>query len=190
MTLETDATHVTALIPDYVLDLLEREEQRTVSLHLAECRHCQRAVRRERQIVFALRDTISTATQPDPKRLSALRPETPQRGPATLPLIHKPLAATLLLLLVILGSLALHGRRHQPIWSTTAPGIFAATASATNAATDTPTIAATSTATEMANAKPAQPTPQPASATASAAFLAPRPAVIPVAVSPFLRGYR
>lgn len=193
MTLETGATHVTALIPDYVLDLLEGEEQRAVSSHLAHCRRCQHAVRRERQIVFALRDTIATATRPDTKRLSALMPEAPPRAPAMLPLIYKPLAATLLLLLVILGSMALQSGRHQPIWPGTAPGIFAATASATNTATDTPTMAATSTATEMAKASPVRPTPQPAGAavgaTASAAVLAPRPAVIPVAVSPFLRGY-
>lgn len=184
----SETGHVTAMIPDYVLDLLGREEQRTVSSHVAACRRCQLAVRRERQILFAVRDTFSSATRPDAARLRALRPEMPRSGSTILPLMHKPLAATLLLLLVILGSLALQTRRNESLWSTTAPGVYAATASATN----TPTKAATSTATQMAQAGSDQPTPEPLGSPARSsvrAVAAPRPAVAPMSLSPYFRGY-
>lgn len=187
---ESDTRHVTAQLPDYVLDLLACEERRLVSSHLAVCPQCRLAVRRERQLVLAVRDTFSAATQPDSKRLNSLRPAVPQSRSDMVPLWHKPLAATLLLLLVILGSLALQSRRSEAIWPATSPGLFAATASVNDTVTDTPTLAVTSTATELATQSPAPPTPGPARPPVGAAVravLSPRPAVAPVAVSPFLK---
>lgn len=195
---ESDARHVTDLLPDYVLDLLAHEEQRLVSSHLSVCHQCRLAARRERQLVLAVRDTFSAATQPDSKRLYALRPAMSHSRSSLLPVWQKPLAATLLLLLVILGSLALQSRRSEAIWPAASPGVFAVTASVNDTVTDTPTLAATSTATEMAPQSSAPPTPKPDrapdrapdSAPVSAAVravLSPRPAVAPVAVSPFFK---
>ena len=214
---ESDNSHVTALIPDYVLDLLAREEQRHVATHVATCRRCRQAVYHERQLLFAVRDTYSTATRPDPARLSRLRPAIPQSGLAAQPFwlrpmvqalgrplvralgrpmvravgqpLTRPLAATLLLLLVIIGSLALQSGHNEGIWRPTSPGVVAATA----AVTDTPTLTATSTAQRQAGqptASPELPTPLPIRAPVRAAVRAvspPRPAAIPVAIPPLLR---
>jgi hypothetical protein len=183
---ESDKRHVTALIPDYVLDLLAREDRRLVSSHLAACQECRQAVGQERHFVHAVRDTFSTATQPDARRLNTFMPAVPQTGSRIQPFWPKPLAATLLLLLVILGSLALQNQSTRGIWPATRPGVLAATV----AITDTPTQTATSTATGPAPESRQLPTPKPARAAARAAMTAvsaPRPAVVPVAVSPILK---
>jgi hypothetical protein len=186
MKLESEMGHVTALLPDYVLEMLAGEEQRLVSSHLAVCRQCRLAARRERKIVHAVRDTFATATQPDSERLNALMPHVFQGRASLQSFWPQPLAATLLLLLVLLGSLALQSRRNEGIWAATRSGFGAATV----AVTDTPTLTATSTATEIFPERLVLPTPRPVKAavgTAVSAVSVPRPAIAPVAISPLIR---
>lgn len=190
MNSKCDERHADALIPDYVLDLLAGEEHQGVSRHLASCRRCRLAVQQERQLLLAVRDTMSAATVPDPARLSMLKPSAPQSKHSLQPMWQKPLAATLLILLVILGSFALHARRSDAIWPAASPRSFMATAPVIETATDTPTLSATSTATEIARQSKSFPTPEPVRASdggAIGAVLSPRPAVAPIAISPFLR---
>ena len=190
MNSNSNMRHVNALIPDYVLDLIGEEEVRRVSAHLETCRQCRLALQRERRLLLAVRDTVSAATKADPARLSMLKPPAPQSRQSLRLVWQKPLAATMLLLLVILGSLALQVRRNEAIWPAASPGVFMATTAATETVTDTPTLSVTSTATELARQGKTLPTPEPVKASdgsAIGAVLAPRPAVAPIAVSPFLR---
>ena len=147
--------HVTDLITDYVLGLLPKVEKEHVTLHISGCADCKSALQQERQIAQLVRSTLSTATQLDNRRLQQLRPDLPSARMSFLGTFawQKPLAAALLLLLVIVGTIGLQRTDRPAIWPE-------ATAYYTKvAATNTATSTAMATSSPGLATSLAEPTP-------------------------------
>jgi anti-sigma factor RsiW len=126
-------------LPDYVLGVLTPLQATEVTQHLAGCARCRQTVHGQRAIGALVRESINSATRPDPAQLRQLMPPIPQKisrnGIAANWTTR--LAPALLLLLVIVGSLLMtapESKRPMSIF-------FAATATATSTNTPTATVA-------------------------------------------------
>jgi anti-sigma factor RsiW len=126
-------------LSDYVLDLLAPEDRRRVASHVQRCEECREALRRERQLIHEVRDSLHVATRPAALRLGQLMPAPTAIGRRTrFEAMMRPALALSILLVLFLGSLQLYR-----------PGSFGASTVATPT-----TLAATATVTPTGTFEP------------------------------------
>lgn len=106
-----DTNHIHNQISDYVLDLLPDEEKQAAARHVAGCKKCQEAVRREREIGRLVHRTLNKATTPDYGRLQSLMPPIPARRTSVLAFLapYRQWAIACLLLVAMMGAFIFGG---------------------------------------------------------------------------------
>ncbi len=142
----TPPTHVTNLIPDYLLGLLSPRETKRVETHVHACPACRRLLAAERQIGQDVRQTLTIVSRPESGQLARLRPSPPRRTfirpVAFLQSGQRLVAAAILLALVMIGSWSLHpgrpGRENPNPQVVTAIAVTATRAPTSTLAPDTP----------------------------------------------------
>lgn len=98
--------HPSALLSDYVLDLLPATKRKKIERHLAKCDTCLQQVRRERAMARTLRNTLRDTPAVAPQRLAELMPAPPQRQrPLSWKVLWRPALALSLFLVIFLGGM-------------------------------------------------------------------------------------
>ncbi len=185
MTRSIDSSHVSNLIPDYVLGLLPGDQADWVTAHTAHCAPCRQALAQEQKISRSVKASLARATSPDRDRLQRLMPAAP--GPRVAGIgwrrLSPGLAAASVVLVLLIGAVALFVGQQPGAWGLTAP-----TAQATAVLlTDTPTQTATREMTATVQGRQALTSPAPAAQAAEAGqAVVPVPAMVPVPAAPVL----
>lgn len=131
--------HPVALVSDYVLGLLDAEEQAQLERHVAHCPDCLEAMARERNLVAVVRSTVTSASRPNPARLAALRPEMTRKRAGRAAVSWQRLAPVTMLLLLILSTLAVQLSGGDRPLNDNLRGLLPATHTPTATATTQPT---------------------------------------------------
>jgi anti-sigma factor RsiW len=140
-----ETNHVLNQVSDYVLGLLPSGESRRVEQHVALCRECRQAIRRERQIGTTIRSSIARIPQPGRRRFQELMPPAPSRRQIRWRIAwQKQLAPVFLGLIVLLGSWGLWQTGRNSDWTRSRDDWMVVTATMTDV--PTATLAQTETA--------------------------------------------
>jgi hypothetical protein len=140
--------HIHQQIPDYVLGLLPRHEQKQVEAHTLICQDCRLALRREADLGLLVKSTLTAASQP-PANLRQFMPAVPaQKGfwPHFSLSWQQSLVPLTLVLFMLIGSLGFYLSQQRGGLITPNPTALAITATLT----DSPTATITETRIEQA----------------------------------------
>lgn len=140
---ERSIEHPLSDIADYANGLLNPDTRQRLERHLWGCDECRQALKREREFAALVRQTVQIASQPQARRLAALRPPASvQRHTSGMRLYHSLAPVTAIALVVALGMIlqiagwSPFNRSNIPVFVATAnPPTL--TATATNAPTAT-----------------------------------------------------
>ena len=150
-------THIHQKIPDYVLGLLPRNEQKQVEAHTLICPDCRLALRRETELGLMVKATLTTAAQP-PVNLRRFMPAVPtQKGFWSHFSFNwqQSLMPLTLVLFLLVSSLGFYLTQQRAGLTTPHPTALAVTATLT----DSPTATITETRIEQALVAPATAVP-------------------------------
>lgn len=135
--------HIQALIPDYVLGLLDPQTRRAVEAHTLTCAVCSRALARERQLARVIGDTIHDLTRPEPARLRALRPALPMHREPRGRVLLAGLTPVVAVVVMLVAGLMSYSGQPLPFATPLLPGGAVVTNTPTSTATQTHTPTAT-----------------------------------------------
>lgn len=183
----TDSTHVTKLIPDFVLGLLPGDEAAWVAAHAAHCGQCRQALAQEQGVGRTVKATLSRVTATDKDRVRQLMPKAPVSSGVRSgwPFPSPALAAAAVVLVVLFSAAALFVSQRPGAWKLSAPTARSTTVMLTDTPTQTATREVTATAEGLeANAGPVLGRRSQSASPASAPV--PVPALAPVPAAPLL----
>jgi len=91
-------------LSEYALGILSGSERRRVELHVSSCTQCRLALQGELRMLREVRWTMSTVSQPDPRRIRQLMPHVPESSGRRWAMVFRQQFAPLAALVVILLS--------------------------------------------------------------------------------------